>query len=272
MTTGSSLLLPVSPIAYWPFDVSVSFFAAASSPLPSHDRRRVDAGVVEQLLVDEGEEPDVDIERDAPKMALVIGRLPRAREEGVGLHPGLLGEVVERHDGAGLGEGRVPDLVDGRDIRPVARLHRRQEPLLVFGIGNGRDLDLDVRVLRLEALNRLLLILRQAGFGLLVVPEPQHGLVSMRDARHEPEARGRKRGGTYHRTEHFIPSLLDDHETVCLPSATANGSSSSSATTTLRPAANKSKRWEESVPASVKTVWNCLGRTACTFDSRPTTL
>ena len=38
-------------------------------------------------------------------MVFIIGQLPRARKEGVGFHPGFLGEVVERHDGAGLGEG-----------------------------------------------------------------------------------------------------------------------------------------------------------------------
>ena len=80
-------------------------------------------------------------------------------------------------DGAGLGEGSDPDLVDGGDVRRVAALHRGQQPLLVFRIGDGRDLDLDVGVLGLEALDRLLLILAEAGFGLLVVPEFQRHLI-----------------------------------------------------------------------------------------------
>ena len=41
----------------------------------------------------------------------------------------------------------------------VAALHRGQQPLLVLGIGDRRDLDLDAGVLRLEALHRLLLVL-----------------------------------------------------------------------------------------------------------------
>jgi hypothetical protein len=40
------------------------------------------------------------------------------------------------------------EMIDGRDIRRIAALHRGQQALLIFKIGNGRDLD--AWVLRLE--------------------------------------------------------------------------------------------------------------------------
>ncbi len=160
--------------------------------LEGGDRGGVDAGGLEQVVVVERELPDIDVERDAPQLAVIVGRAPGAGEEGVGGDAGALRHVVERLDRAGRGEGRDPDLVDGRDVRRVAALHGGEQPLLVLGIGDGRDLDLDAGVLGLERLHRLLLVLAEAGFGLLVVPELQDDVLGMGRGRQHQADRGRE--------------------------------------------------------------------------------
>ena len=58
------------------------------------------------------------------------------------------------------------------------------------GIGDGGDLDLDAGVLGLEALHRLLLVLAEAGLGLLVVPEFENDVLGMAIGRQgKPEHR-----------------------------------------------------------------------------------
>ena len=74
-------------------------------------------------------------------------------------------------------EFRVPDLVDGRDIRRRSALHRDQQLVAVFRVGDRGDVDLDVRVGGLEFVHGGLLEFAQTGFGLLVVPEFQRDLI-----------------------------------------------------------------------------------------------
>src|SRR5205807_1519025 len=92
-------------------------------------------------------------------------------KEGARGDAGALCQVVQGIDGTRRGESGNPDLVDGRYVGSVAALYCRQKSLLIFGIRNGRDLDLDAGIFSLEALDCFLLILAQARFRLLVVPE-----------------------------------------------------------------------------------------------------
>ena len=70
------------------------------------------ARFAEQILVVEGELPDVHVEGNAPHLAIPGGRLPGAGEEVLLLHALLTGDkIVQRNDGVGHGapgSGRPP--------------------------------------------------------------------------------------------------------------------------------------------------------------------
>ena len=124
----------------WPSLVSAS--PAGFQPFPGGQVVGVDAGLVEQGFVVEGELPDIDVKGHAPHLAVPPGRFPRAGEEVVlADFIGVGNVVIQRFKGVGYGKAGVPDLVHGGDIGRVAALHGQQQALLVFGVGYGHDIN-----------------------------------------------------------------------------------------------------------------------------------